>query len=378
MELQNLQVILQSSSYCIWRGEDSVLRSRFTVKELLGSAASNPVYLDRLEEEAKFSEQFAYSRILALVKRYSEGVHLFEDTLGSLEQLVIHRGKLPNEQVAGILAQILEGLAHLHSRAFAHGTLCLQNVFVDPHGGAKLGDFVGYRYERDRPRLNQERLPKHQPPEVIDNQLGRCGPGSDLYCLGFLALEMLSGPEFPGLFGFSGDQIRPQQWLRWHANYDTRLQGWQALVPEVSKALGDFIDGLIEKQPKKRPFGTALMALKRLNELGLQSRRVISSFEPRPRVATVSETSEYSPPQRKLGPILWLRARKTALKLKDRRIPHDKPLLVNSSQNCGEEGIRKRRLALLSCQENHWFLYNISESSSSLLFNRNPVTKDKP
>jgi len=222
MDLHTIHILFQSGNYRLWRGEDKHSQSRFLVKELLGESATNPVFLERLEEEEKFSKQFSHARILSVVSRQPQGLLVLEDAQCSLEQLIKRHGKLPNEQVASVLVQCLEALSHLHSRGFAHGTLCLQNVFVDPQGFVKLGDFIGYRYESDTPRVNQDRA-RYLAPEIIDSRLGRCCPSSDLYCLGFLALEILSGDEFPKLFGFETTR-NAAQWLRWHANPETRLE----------------------------------------------------------------------------------------------------------------------------------------------------------
>lgn len=374
MDLHTLHVLIQSGQYRIWRGEDRLQQTRYLVKELLGESASNAVFLDRLADEAEFAEQFAHPRILSVVNRQIQGLLVLEDAQCSLEQLIRRHGRLSNELVASVLVQCLEAMAHLHGRGFAHGTLCLQNVFVDPRGYIKLGDFVGYRFEKDRPRVNQDRA-RYLAPEIIDSRLGKCNPSSDLYCLGFLALEMLAGPDFPALFGFEGTQIRPQQWLRWHASLESRLENWRPLLPEVSKALGDFVDGLIEKNLAKRSFESAPAALKRLNELGLESRRVLPSYESASAAAS-AQASVFRPPQRRLGPVLHLKPRNTTANLKEKSLSPDTPLIVNS-RVITKKGVGRRRLALLSCQENHWYVYNISESSAPL-HNRHPVSLDKP
>ncbi len=374
MDLHTLHVLSQSSHYRIWRGEDRSQQTRYLVKELLGESASNAVFLDRLAEEAEFAEQFAHPRILSVINRQIQGLLVLEDAQCSLEQLIRRHGRLSNELVASVLVQCLDALSHLHGRGFAHGTLCLQNVFVDPRGYVKLGDFVGYRSEKDRPRVNQDRA-RYLAPEIIDNRLGKCNPSSDLYCLGFLALEMLSGPDFPALFGFEGTQIRPQQWLRWHASLESRLENWRPLLPEVSKALGDFVDGLIEKNLAKRLFESAPAALKRLSELGLESRRVLPSYESASAAAS-TPVGVFRPPQRRLGPVLHLKPRNTTANLKEKSLSPDIPLIVNSKVMT-RKGVGRRRLALLSCQENHWYVYNISESSVPL-HNRHPVSADKP
>jgi len=375
MDLKRIHDLFDSKSYRIWEGEASDGQTRCTVKELLADAASNPVFLDRLKEEAEFIEKFPHRHILALQRRHSAEIHFFEDTKYSLREFVDKNGKLRNEQVVRVLRQCLESLSFLHEQGFAHGSLCLENVFVDPEWDVKLADFVGYRFELQSPPPPLEGLPKHQPPEVVNGTIGQCGPSSDLYCLGFVALEMLSGPDFPNLFGRGGNLNDPQQWLRWHASIDTRLEALQILMPEVCHNLRILIEELIEKVPAKRKLKSATIALRRLNAMELDE-EVLGPLVPVP-PAPPPPPSQSTLPRRRLGPNLHLKPRSASSGLQEAYFPHDKPALFIKHEPADGDTV-PRPMALLSCQENYWYIYNLSDNASVVLHNRKPVSKYMP
>ena len=112
----------------------------------------------------------------------------------TLDSELRRRGALPEAEAKQIAAEVAHGLAHLHSLGLLHRDVKPANiVFVD--GRAKLADLglVGQSDGRDAPGLT----PTYAPPEGI------VSPDGDLYCLGRVYYEMLSGsspadfPSFP-------------------------------------------------------------------------------------------------------------------------------------------------------------------------------------
>jgi serine/threonine protein kinase len=372
MNLNQIRVLLQFDGYKVWRGEDPTLLNRFLVKELIGDKKHSAVHVKRLEEEAQFLNRFRHERILPVISQPEPSVLLLEDAQYTLEQLLRRRGRLTNEIVASVLKQILEGLIILHNSGFAHGSLSPHNVFVDPKGYVRLADFTGYRYERDPPRPGYENT-RYLAPELINNSLGSPSPSSDLYNLGFLALELLAAEDFSALFGFDPSQTETKQWFRWHANQEKRLTGWRQSLPEVSQALADFIDALIEKQPSKRPFTAAPAALRRLSDLGLQSLRVLPSLEAHSDATAMPAAAVFKPPQRKLGPILVLNPR-TGNSGHTRRVSPDVPC---SFESAPDSPPWTQPLAMAACQGRDWHLYSLSQAQQTL-HNRKTVPPEKP
>ncbi len=108
-------------------------------------------------------------------------------------------GHLEVSRAVEIAADVTRALEHAHSRGIVHRDLKPANVWIDDDGHARLGDF-GLATTEARSRVSGGTLVgtvAYLPPEqaVGDN----ASPSSDLYSLGALFYEMLTGqPPFPG------------------------------------------------------------------------------------------------------------------------------------------------------------------------------------
>jgi len=109
------------------------------------------------------------------------------------------------------------GLEFAHSRGIIHRDLKPGNVWLTSDGTAKIGDF-GLAVALDRSRLTTEGMMvgtvAYMPPEQAMG--GEVTPRSDLYSLGAILYEMVTGrPPFLGddSVAIIGQHITPLQWL---------------------------------------------------------------------------------------------------------------------------------------------------------------------
>ncbi len=375
MELTSLHILHESDTYRIWRGENRAQGQRFTVKELVPSARAKPVYTEWMQKETDYLGKFAHQRLLKQLHADSDDQVLYEDTQCTLEQLIQRHGPLSNELTARVLTQCLEALSWLYQRGQSHGMLCTRNTFVDPTGNIKLGDFTGFRFEKEEPVISVYPKKRFQAPEVIDSDLGKCGPESDLYSLGFLALELLAGDKLPRLLGIELEKDDPQAWMRWHIDMHRPLGDWPSVIPHVNKALAGFLDGLVQKDPRSRVFRNPADALKRLSQLNLEANRALPMFNAEAPIVPQSD-GVFVPPSRRLGPILRLQPRGKNSKLKSISVESSTPLVVNARPEDTMRGGQKR-LCLLSCQVRDWYLYDLSGTGATQR-NRQKVTMIGP
>ncbi len=119
---------------------------------------------------------------------------------GDVESLLAAEGgKLGVERAVAIAVDVTRALEHAHARSIVHRDLKPANVWIDTQGRARLGDF-GLATTEGRSRVSGGTLVgtvAYLPPEQA---LGEApGPEGDLYSLGALLYEMLTGhPPFPG------------------------------------------------------------------------------------------------------------------------------------------------------------------------------------
>ena len=176
-----------------------------------------------------------------IVSRYMPG--------GDVDSLMAAAGgHLDVGRAVEIAADVTRALEHAHSRGTVHRDLKPANVWIDDDGHARLGDF-GLATTEARSRVSGGTLVgtvAYLPPEQALGEAS--GPQSDLYSLGALLYEMLSGqPPFPGDDAVSiisqhlhADPVPPSR-----HNQD---------VPE---ALDRVVLCLLAKRPEDRPGGAA-------------------------------------------------------------------------------------------------------------------------
>ncbi len=157
-------------------------------------------------------------------------------------------GRLEVGRAVAIAADVTRALEHAHARGIVHRDLKPANVWIDDDGHARLGDF-GLATTEARGRVSGGTLVgtvAYLPPEQA---LGEAAsPRSDLYALGGLLYEMLTGqPPFPGDDAVSiisqhlyADPVPPSR--------------HNADVPE---ALDRVILRLLAKRPEDRPESAA-------------------------------------------------------------------------------------------------------------------------
>jgi serine/threonine-protein kinase len=176
-------------------------------------------------------------------------------------------------EVLDILDEVLSALGAAHGAGVVHRDLKPSNIFLvqQPDGSryVKLLDFGLAKMGMPAGRTAQTRTdmvvgtPEYMAPEQARGQ--PVGPMTDLYALGVVAFEMVTG-RLP----FTGTS--PVDLLMKHV--DARPPRPSEFVPELPSALDAFILQMLTKDPEARP-GTAeslRRQLQRLRETLLQPR----------------------------------------------------------------------------------------------------------
>jgi eukaryotic-like serine/threonine-protein kinase len=108
-------------------------------------------------------------------------------------------GRLDVKRAVSVAADVTRALEHAHARGIVHRDIKPANVWLDDDGCAQLGDF-GLATTEARTRVSGGTLVgtvAYLPPEQALGEAA--GPESDMYSLGALLYEMLTGrPPFPG------------------------------------------------------------------------------------------------------------------------------------------------------------------------------------
>ncbi|GAA2431310.1 hypothetical protein GCM10010191_51360 [Actinomadura vinacea] len=201
----------------VWCGTDRRLRRPVAVKVLSLDAAPGEQAVARLRREAETAGTLQHpavtvvfdigeephpevpdGRLVYLVMELLEGRDL-RTVLG------VAPGGLPVPQAVSLAAQVAEGLAAAHARGVVHRDVKPANLLILADGRVKICDF-GIAWLGDTTtRLTTDGsvigTPRYMAPEQFG---GEVGPRTDLYSLGCVLHELLTGrPPFKAEGGFA-------------------------------------------------------------------------------------------------------------------------------------------------------------------------------
>jgi serine/threonine protein kinase/DNA-binding CsgD family transcriptional regulator len=163
----------------------------------------------------------------------------------------------PVEEVLLILKAALEALAYAHGQGVIHRDIKPENIMLTPQGQVKVTDF-GLAFAHEEVRLTKDEgmlgTILYMSPEMIQGK--EIGPHTDLYSLGAVFYEMLTG-EPP----FAGEQVVQIISKVIH----TEPVSLQVRRPDIPPALESVITRLLMKEPAQR-YPSAQEALSALTD----------------------------------------------------------------------------------------------------------------
>ncbi|GAB3728056.1 hypothetical protein GCM10028862_05190 [Luteimonas pelagia] len=188
----------------VYRATDLTLDIPVALKLLRPELAARQDAFERFRQELLLARQVSSPhvvRIHDLVRH--EGLWLigmdFVDG-ESLDRRIEREGALPLEDALHIARQLAEGLAAAHAKGVVHRDLKPANVLLDADGNAFISDFGVARSLATSGMTRSGAVVGT--PDYLSPEQARGGPvdaRSDLYALGLILYEMLSGRQpFPG------------------------------------------------------------------------------------------------------------------------------------------------------------------------------------
>lgn len=110
----------------------------------------------------------------------------------SLEQYIYSEiGPIPEQKSLPMFLEILDTVAYLHQNGILHLDIKSNNVMIQPNGRIKLIDLGIASRMSDASNSTGFGTPAYMPPE--QSEKGQCGQFTDIFALGILLFEMLTG-----------------------------------------------------------------------------------------------------------------------------------------------------------------------------------------
>ena len=237
----------------VYRARNALVDRVVAVKVLNKELARDPKLVERFRREAKNTAALAHPNIVEILD-YGEAEdgspYLVMELLdGQPLDKLIARGPMPVAQVAALGAHIARGLARAHDFGVVHRDLKPENVFVtraqSGRGIAKILDFGIARSMHDQRLTSAGQIfgtPQYMAPERVTSI--DTGPPADLYALGVILFEMVTGkPPFHAtdVTGFLVAHLR-----------ETPPRP-SSIVASIPRRLDELILKMLEKRPEDRP-----------------------------------------------------------------------------------------------------------------------------
>jgi WD40 repeat protein/serine/threonine protein kinase len=181
----------------VYRALQPQVGREVAIKAVHPELANHPDFVRRFEREAQIVARLEHPHIVPLYDYWREpdGAYLVMRFLrgGSAEDLLAS-GPLEPERVATIVDQVASALAAAHREGIVHRDVKPGNLLLDEEGNAYLTDF-GVALDAGSPEKSTGTMmrgtPAYLSPEQI--RLDPATPRSDVYALGVVAYEMLTG-----------------------------------------------------------------------------------------------------------------------------------------------------------------------------------------
>jgi serine/threonine-protein kinase len=185
----------------VYRASNDVLGRKVAIKFLAPDLAQDATQRQRFLREARATNRIRHEHIVDITDYGDEGklVYLVMELLeGEPLNHRIARGPIPPREAIELLMQVARALARAHEFEVIHRDLKPENIFLtvrDGHTHIKLLDF-GLAHVRNETRLTAAGA-VFGTPEYLSPEQARgapnVGPAADLYALGVVFFEMLTG-----------------------------------------------------------------------------------------------------------------------------------------------------------------------------------------
>jgi len=240
----------------VYLAHELALDRDVAIKVLPPDQANTTEMRERFKREARTAARLSHPNIVPL-HTFGEVSGLLYFVMGYIpgESLAVRlkrQGTMEPEEARTLLAGVCDGLAYAHKQGVVHRDIKPDNILIDAESGVPLlTDFGISKAPFAEPQLTTAQLttagqlmgtPHYMSPEQA---MGRSdvGPRSDLYSLGVVAFEMLSGQR-----PFQAETPLDAMTQRLtHAAPKLR-----SVAAEVGADLGVAINRCLEKEPQDR------------------------------------------------------------------------------------------------------------------------------
>ncbi len=228
------------------------------LKMILAGSHAGPEELARLHEEARAVARLRHPNIVQIYEVGEADGHPFLSLEyvegGSLAQR-LNGIPLPARQAAELVGVLARAVQHAHEQGVVHRDLKPANVLLTADDTPKVSDF-GLAKQLDREAGHTQTgailgTPSYMAPEQATGKAREVGPAADVYALGAILYELLTGRP-----PFRGENV----WETLEQAVSQEPVPVRRLQPKVPKDLETICLKCLHKEPRKRYASAAALA----------------------------------------------------------------------------------------------------------------------
>ena len=233
----------------VYRARDEQLDRPVAVKLLAAHLGADEGLRERFVREARLAAQLQHPNVVAVYDAGEEDGRPFivgELVSGpTVADRLAERGRLPAEEASRIVAGAARGLACAHEAGLVHRDVKPQNLLIARDGTVKVADF-GIARAGESTGLTELGTILGTAAYIAPEQARgeRVGPAADVYGLGAVLYELLTGRP-PHVFRTLAELVERQQ------RAEIRPVG--ELAPHVPEALEELAMRCLALDPRYRP-----------------------------------------------------------------------------------------------------------------------------
>ena len=233
----------------VYRCRDLNLQREVALKVLRETYIQDPTFQANFLQEARAAANLSHPNIVTVFDFGQDQNRLYivmEYVSGTdLKTLMRRQTVLPIQRAVSIMVKIAKGVGYAHRAGLVHCDLKPQNILITADGGAKITDFgISRALASISPDERVEVVwgsPQYFAPEQAAG--GPPSPSSDVYSLGVILYEMLTG-----VLPFEADDAQTLAELHLHADPVPP----KSLNPEIPDNLNNIILKVLAKEPSAR------------------------------------------------------------------------------------------------------------------------------
>jgi eukaryotic-like serine/threonine-protein kinase len=233
----------------VYLAHDNILQRDVALKVMSSRYAGDEEFVERFKREAQSAAALSHPNIVSIFDRgeSEDGTYYIAMEYlpgGTLKDRILKRGALPAHTAAAVALQMAAALKAAHERDVIHRDIKPHNILITGSGDVKVTDFGIARAASSSAMTRTGHIlgtAHYISPEQAMGE--HVGPASDLYSLGVVLYEMLTG-EMP----FDADT--PIGIAMKHVN--GRVRPPQDLDPSVPDGINAITLRLLAKSPEDR------------------------------------------------------------------------------------------------------------------------------